>query len=144
MQAVDGVSFALEPGEVLAIVGESGSGKSVTAQTIIGLTRAPNATIDGSVELSGEELTTQSERSCRTSAAADRDDLPGPDDLDEPRLPVGEQIVEAIRAHDTSMSKQDARERKRSSCSTRSASPTPTGASTITRTNSPAGCGSAR
>ena len=39
------------PGEVLAIVGESGSGKSVTAQTIIGLTRSPNARIEGSVRL---------------------------------------------------------------------------------------------
>ena len=61
VQAVDGVSFQLEPGEVLAIVGESGSGKSVTAQTIIGLTRGPNSRIEGSVKLSGEELTTQSE-----------------------------------------------------------------------------------
>ena len=42
------------PGEVLAIVGESGSGKSVTAQTIIGLTRSPNARIEGSVRLRGD------------------------------------------------------------------------------------------
>lgn len=46
--AVDGVSFDIGAGEVLAIVGESGCGKSVTAQSLIGLpTRSPNATSPG-------------------------------------------------------------------------------------------------
>ena len=66
MQAVDGVSFDLRPGEVLAIVGESGSGKSVTAQTIMGLTRSNNSRIEGSVKLDGEELTDADDATMRS------------------------------------------------------------------------------
>src|SRR5439155_743948 len=39
VHAVDGVDFTLDRGDVLGIVGESGSGKSVTAMTLLGLTR---------------------------------------------------------------------------------------------------------
>ncbi len=112
LQAVDGVSFDLQPGEVLAIVGESGSGKSVTALTIMGLTRGQNARIEGSVVLEGEELTSAGDAELRRlRGRADRDDLPGPDDLAQPGLPVGDQIVEAIRAHRPGTSRSEARAR---------------------------------
>ncbi len=48
VHAVDGVSFAIEPGEVLAMVGESGCGKSVTAMSLLRLLPA-SAMVSGAV-----------------------------------------------------------------------------------------------
>jgi oligopeptide/dipeptide ABC transporter ATP-binding protein len=112
VQAVDGVDFQLEPGEVLAIVGESGSGKSVTAQTILGLTRGPNSRIEGSVRLNGEELTTLSEsqlQGVRGSKIAMI--FQDPMTSMNPVYTVGKQIIEAIRAHDRSVNKKEGHRR---------------------------------
>src|SRR3954469_20235969 len=65
VHAVDGVDFTLDAGEVLAIVGESGSGKSVTAMTLMGLTRSPNARFEGSARLGDTELITASDDKLR-------------------------------------------------------------------------------
>src|SRR5471030_2859248 len=46
-RAVDGVSFALEPGRTLGLVGESGCGKSVTALSIMGLVPMPPGRVAG-------------------------------------------------------------------------------------------------
>jgi oligopeptide/dipeptide ABC transporter ATP-binding protein len=101
LRAVDNVSFEVGRGDVLAIVGESGSGKSVTAQTIMGLTRSPNAQIEGKVEYLGSNL-----------LSADDEDLQGirgaelamifqdPMTSLNPVYRVGKQIVEAIQAHE--------------------------------------------
>ena len=112
LQAVDGVNFTLEPGEVLAIVGESGSGKSVTAQTIIGLTRSPNAHIEGSVRLNGDELTSQSEKELQKVRGSQIAMIfQDPMTSMNPVYTVGKQIVEAIRAHDGGVKKRDAHAR---------------------------------
>jgi peptide/nickel transport system ATP-binding protein len=112
LQAVDGISFELSPGEVLAIVGESGSGKSVTAQTLIGLTRSSDAMIEGSVRLGGEELIGAGEETLRQVRGA-RIAMVFQDAMTSlnPVYRVGAQIAEAIRAHRPEVGRREARER---------------------------------
>jgi oligopeptide/dipeptide ABC transporter ATP-binding protein len=100
VHAVDGVSFTLEAGEVLSIVGESGCGKSVTAMTILGLTRGINARIGGSVRYQGKELTTASAEELQ-AIRGDRIAMVFQDPMSSfnPVHKIGDQIVEAILAH---------------------------------------------
>jgi oligopeptide/dipeptide ABC transporter ATP-binding protein len=111
VKAVDGVSFDLNAGEILAIVGESGSGKSVTALTVMGLSRGPNARMDGSVRLGEDELLTLDEGTLRT-IRGERIAMVFQDPMTalNPVYKVGNQIVEQIRAHQD-VSKAEARER---------------------------------
>jgi peptide/nickel transport system ATP-binding protein len=101
VHAVDGVSLSVDRGRTLGIVGESGSGKSVTALTVMGLTRLPNATIEGRVLFDGVDLLkvpTDELRRIRGKRIA----MIFQDPLSSlhPLYKVGWQIVEAIRAHE--------------------------------------------
>jgi oligopeptide/dipeptide ABC transporter ATP-binding protein len=112
VQAVDGISFAVEKGKTLGIVGESGCGKSVTALSIMGLIPKPPAKIvGGEVLFDGRDLTKLSD--------SKMEDIRGnqiamifqdPMTSLNPTLKIGTQITETIRAH-TDLSKQDARKR---------------------------------
>ncbi len=101
VRAVDGVSFQLGGGEVLAIVGESGSGKSVCAMSLMGLTRGPNATITGSAMFAGRDLIGASEAELRRIRGAQLAMVfQDPQSSLNPVYRVGDQIVEQIRAHE--------------------------------------------
>jgi peptide/nickel transport system ATP-binding protein len=109
LQAVDGVSFTVGAGEVVAIVGESGSGKSVTAMTLMGLTRGPNASFDGEAMFDGTELVrANAEQLQRIRGAGIAMVFQDPMSSLDPVYRVGSQIVEQIRVHDHKISKAQA------------------------------------
>jgi peptide/nickel transport system ATP-binding protein len=111
VQAVDGVSFELSAGEVLAVVGESGSGKSVTAMTLLGLTRFPNARFEGAAHYKGTELVGASDDLLRRVRGAEIAMIfQDPMTSLNPVQKIGSQIVEQIQEHEGSPT-AEARER---------------------------------
>jgi peptide/nickel transport system ATP-binding protein/oligopeptide transport system ATP-binding protein len=111
VKAVDGVSFEVNRSEVLAIVGESGCGKSVTAMSLMGLTRGPNAEITGKATIAGKDLIAASEDELRKVRGNDIAMIfQDPMSSLNPVYRVGAQIVEQIQAH-RDISDADARER---------------------------------
>jgi peptide/nickel transport system ATP-binding protein len=101
VQAVDGVSFELAAGEVLAVVGESGSGKSVTAMTLMGLTRSPNARFEGTATYKGTELIGADEDELRRVRGAEIAMIfQDPMTSLNPVHRIGSQIIEQIQEHE--------------------------------------------
>ncbi|MGH2920324.1 MAG: ABC transporter ATP-binding protein [Solirubrobacteraceae bacterium] len=111
VQAVDGATLQLRAGEILAVVGESGCGKSVTAMTLLGLTRSPNARFSGTAFYKGTELIGASEAELRTIRGAEIAMIfQDPMSSLNPVMRIGEQIIEQIQAHED-VPKAAARER---------------------------------
>jgi oligopeptide/dipeptide ABC transporter ATP-binding protein len=112
VEAVGGVDFTLDRGQVLGIVGESGSGKSVTAMTLLGLTHAPNTLYEGKVLYKGRNILTLPEKELQKVRGGEIAMIfQDPMTSLNPVYKVGAQIVEMIRAHEPSTSKQQARRR---------------------------------
>ncbi|MDA8051242.1 MAG: ABC transporter ATP-binding protein [Rhodospirillales bacterium] len=104
--AVNGISFALDRGETLALVGESGSGKSVTSLAVMRLLPPPPVCeVGGRISLAEAEggvrdlLALPEEAMCRVRGDRVSMIFQEPMTSLNPVLPVGEQIAEAIRFH---------------------------------------------
>ncbi|MDP9385527.1 MAG: ABC transporter ATP-binding protein [Actinomycetota bacterium] len=100
VRAVDGVSYSVDAGQALGIVGESGSGKSVSNLTVLGLTRAKNASFSGQVMFDGRDLLTLSGKELQAVRGQEiamifQDPLSSL----HPFYRVGDQLVEAVRSH---------------------------------------------
>ncbi len=109
--AVDDVSFAIAPGEVLGVVGESGAGKSLTGMAIIGLLEPPGRIASGQVLLEGGRIDNLPQEALREVrgrrvGAIFQDPLTSLD----PLYTIGRQITETILAH-LPVSRREARER---------------------------------
>jgi peptide/nickel transport system ATP-binding protein len=109
--AVQDVSFAIAPGEVLGVVGESGAGKSLTGAAIIGLIDPPGRIAAGEIRLAGrriDHLSLEAMRAIRGReiGAIFQDPLTSLN----PLYTIGRQLVETIRTH-LPGSESDARKR---------------------------------
>ncbi|MGV9345432.1 ABC transporter ATP-binding protein [Streptomyces spiralis] len=108
--AVNGVTYAVDAGETLAVLGESGSGKSVTAQAVMGILDMPPGRITGGrILFRGTDLLTLKEderRRIRGAAMA----MIFQDALSalNPVLTVGDQLAEMFTVH-RGLSRKDAR-----------------------------------
>ena len=111
VRAVDGVSFSIDRGEILAVVGESGSGKSVTSLSIMGLLQRPGHVAAGSITFDGTDLLSLSERQME-AVRGQRISMIFQEPMTSlnPVYRVGDQIVEAIQTH-TDMRRNEAWER---------------------------------
>lgn len=97
---VHGVSFSVNPGEVVALVGESGSGKTSTAQAVIGLL-ADNGRVEaGSIRINGEEISHWIAKRLRNIRGTVVSLVPqDPGNSLNPVLTIGEQVREMLSIH---------------------------------------------
>jgi oligopeptide transport system ATP-binding protein len=94
LRAVDGVSLAIAPGEVVALVGESGCGKSSLARAVIGIEKRAS----GSVRLAEEDVPVLGLRRRTASMTGMQMVFQDPNSSLNPRRRVGEQIGDGVRA----------------------------------------------
>ena len=105
--AVDHVSFAVMPGEILGIVGESGSGKSTIAKLI---TRQSDAT-SGRIELAGQDITRLKGRSLIPVYAKIQMVFQAPTSSFDPRRTLGDGICESLRNKGVPRAEREAKAR---------------------------------
>jgi peptide/nickel transport system ATP-binding protein/oligopeptide transport system ATP-binding protein len=111
-RAVDGVNYAIYPGETLSVVGESGCGKSVTALSVMGLIPSPpGIRAGGRILFEGRDLLQLREKEMRAIRGNDIAMIfQEPMTSLNPVFTVGDQIAEALRLH-RSVTRAEAREK---------------------------------
>ncbi len=101
VRAVDGVSFAMEPGEFLGLVGESGCGKTTTALSLMRLLPRGGRIAGGQIKFNGQDVTALGEEELRRFRWKEISVVfQGAMNALNPVQRVGDQIAEAIILHE--------------------------------------------
>ena len=103
VRAVDGVSFTLERGELLALVGESGCGKTTTAQTVLRLLEP----VGGRISFHGDDITSLGQRELRPLRRRMQIVYQDPYESLDPRLTVRKAVEEPLLIHRAGGSKAE-------------------------------------
>ncbi len=99
-RVVHGVSFHIEPGEVVALVGESGSGKTTTAQAVLGLLAGNGRVERGAIRLNGTDIAHWPQRRLDTIRGAVVSLIPqDPGSSLNPVRTIGSQLAEVFQLH---------------------------------------------
>ena len=104
LKAVDGVSFAIKPGETLGLVGESGCGKTTVGRSLLQLYKPTG----GDVIFKGEKVTDKNIKSLRKEMQMVFQD---PYSSLNPRMTVEDIIGEPLDVHKLYSSKAERREK---------------------------------
>jgi len=106
VHAVDGVSFSLARGEMLALVGESGCGKTSTAQTILRMVSSTS----GAIRLNGTDITALSQQQMRRLRRTVQMIYQDPYESLDPRLRVQATVEEPMLVHGIGSSRAERRD----------------------------------
>ncbi len=106
--AVDNVSFSMQPGERMGLVGESGCGKTTMATAILSLVRPPGRIAGGSVQLGDIDLLALRDEELRKMRLKEIALVPqaAMNSLN-PVMRISEQLADAIRVHETTLSQPE-------------------------------------
>jgi oligopeptide/dipeptide ABC transporter ATP-binding protein len=107
VHAVDGVSFSIRRGEMLALVGESGCGKTSTAQAILRMIDP----VSGAIAVDGRDITRLSHRELRRTRRAVQMIYQDPYESLDPRFRVRQAVEEPMLIHGVGEDRADRRRR---------------------------------